>query len=330
MTWYALRAVGEAATATRRLLAGASLPTWGRLAVLVLFAGGLTTPLMIDFNRGPDLLDGAAGIDPASMALLVAGVAVVGVAALLAGSVAEFVLLDALRGEPIELSTSGRRRWHAGVRLFAFRLAVLAPPALVLPAAVRAGGLRPAVLVPSALLAGAVLAFDRLTVAFVVPVMVVDGRSPSSGWRAFLPTLRAQWRQYVAYLLVAGALGSAVAVLGGLLAALVATAFLVPFSAFGAVVVAALVERGLSAATVGRVVAVALAAPYLLAVLGTILLVHVVPVAYLRYVTLFVLGDTNDRYDPIPGVRAAVRRGTRTVDPCAADERPERPSARRR
>ncbi|WP_336363514.1 DUF7544 domain-containing protein [Halalkalicoccus salilacus] len=309
MTWYALRAAHESVAATRHLLAGASPATWARLSVLVLFAGGLTTPFLVDFNYGSELLDGTVGVDPSSTAVLAAGGGFVGLAALLAGAIAEFVLLDALRGDPVRLVARGRRWFHAGVQLFVFRLVVLCLLALVGLTGIRADDPGPAVLLALALVAGTIVVLDRVTVAFVVPIVFVDGRSLPAGWRAFLPTLRAQWHQYVGYLLVAGTLGFAIAILGGLLAALVAIAFAVPFSAFGAVVAAALIEQGLSAPTVGRVVVLALAAPYLAVVLGSVLLVHVAPVAYLRYVSLFVLGDTTGRYDPIPQVRAAVRRG---------------------
>lgn len=313
MVWYALRAAGESVTATRHLLAGAAPATWGRLAVLVLFAGGLTTPFLVDFNRGPALLDGVPWGDRPSLVLLLAGVAFVGLALLLVGAIAEFVLLEALRGNRIGLVARGRRWWRAGVQLFAFRVAVFAFLALAVAAALRAGNPGPGlgstlVIVLLALLALVLVVLDRLTVAFVVPIMFVDGRSLPDGWRAFLPTLEGQWRQYAAYLLVVGAIGAAVAVLGGVLAALFAVAFAVPFSAFGSAVAAVLVDQGLSVTTVPRVVAAVLALPYLAVVLGCVLLVHVAPVAYLRYIALFVLGDTAAEYDPIPRVRAAVRR----------------------
>lgn len=313
MTWYALRAARESVAATRRLLAGASPAAWARLSVLVLFAGGLTTPFLVDFNYGSELVDGAIRVDSPSTALLAASAVAVGLAALLAGSIAEFVLLDALRGDPVRLVARARRWRHAGVQLFVFRLLVFCLLALVGWAAIRVDP-RSAAFLALALVAGAIVLLDRITVAFVVPIVFVDGRSLAAGWRAFLPTLRGQWHQYVGYLLVAGTLGLAVAVLGGLLAALVAVAFAVPFSAFGGTVAAALIEQGLSAPTVGRVVVLALAAPYLAVVLGSVLLVHVAPVAYLRYLSLFVLGDTIGRYDPIPRVRAAVRRGGSTLD----------------
>ena len=307
MAWYVLRAVSDALAATRRLLVGASLMTWGRLATLVLFAGGLTLPFLVDFNLGPFLLDRIQRLDSTSVTLLVAGAAVVGLAALLCGSIAEFILVEALRGEPIRLVAGVDRWWRAGVQLFGFRLVVFGLLAGVGWAIVRAGTTHPAVVVPLGVAASVLVILDRLTVAFVVPIMLVDDRSLSTGWRALLPTLQAQWRQYVAYLFATGVLGTGVAIFGGLLAALLAVAFAVPFSAFGAVVGAALVDQGLAAVTVRRVVIAVLAMPYLTTVLGSILLVHVAPVAYLRYIALFVLGDTNPRYDPIPRIRAAVR-----------------------
>lgn len=309
MTWYALRAASEAAAATRRLLAGSTLSTWSRLAVLVLFVGGLTTPFLVDFNRGSDVLDAAGGVEsaPTAAAIATTGVAI-GIGVLFVGSVLEFVFLAALRGERVRIVADGRRWWRAGVQLFGFRLAVVTCLGLLAGAVLRTGRPRPLVLVPLSLVAVVLAVLDRLTVAFVVPIMFVDGRSLTGGWRAFLPALRDEWRQYVAYLLVAGTLGGLVALAGGLLAALVAVAFAVPFSAFGAAVGTALIERGLSAVTVGRVVAGVLAVPYLASVLGTVLFVHVAPVAYLRYIALFVLGDTIGRYDPIPQVRAAIRR----------------------
>jgi hypothetical protein len=308
MAWYALRAASESVAATQRLLAGSTLGAWGRLAVLVLFVGGLTTPFLVDFNQGSAVLGAAGGGEPVPITAVAAVVLAIGLGVLFVGSVLEFVFLDALRGEPIRLAADGRRWWRAGARLFAFRLAVLAVLGLVGWVILRTGNPRPIALLAVVPLAVALVVLDRLTVAFVVPIMFVDDRSLMAGWRAFLPTLRDEWDQYAAYLLVAGTLGVAVAVAGGLLAALLAVGFAVPFSAFGAAVAAALVERGLSAATVGRVVAVALAVPYLAVVLGTILLVHVAPVAYLRYIALFVLGDTAGRFDPIPQVRAAIRR----------------------
>lgn len=305
---YALRAVGESVTATRRLLAGAPAATWGRLAVLVAFVGGLTTPLALDFNRGPVALETVTESVAAPSGTVLAAVAVGAVLALalfFLGTIFEFVFLEALRGEPIRLVAGGRRWWHAGVQVFAFRLVVLALAAV---GAVLGSPWPAPFVAPLAFVGGLFFVLDRLTVAFVVPIMFVGERSLLAGWRAFIRTLRADWREYVAYLFVAGGLWLAVAVGGGLLAALVAVALAVPLVAFGAAVAVPLVGQGLPMAVVGCVVGVALTVPYLVVVLGAVLLVRVPLSTYLRYLALFVLGDTVDRYDPIPRVRAAVRK----------------------
>lgn len=304
---YALRAVGESATATRCLLEGASAMAWGRFAVLAAFVGVLTPPLAIDFNRGPAVLDIVTESLVTPSVPVLGAVALVGVLALglfLLGTVFEFVFLEALRGEPIRLVAGGKRWWHAGIQVVAFRLVVLTPAV----AGLLLGSPWPApFLAPLAVVGGLFLVLDRLTVAFVVPIMFVDGRSLVAGWQVFLRTLRADWREYVAYLLVAGGLWFAVAVGGGLLVALFALALALPFSAFGAAVAAPLVEQGLSMALVGRAVIAALAVPYLATFLGGVLLVRVPLIVYLRYLALLVLGDTDRRYDLIPGMRAVVR-----------------------
>lgn len=305
---YALRAVGESATATRQLLAGASAMAWGKFAVLVAFVGGFTPPLVLDFNRSPAALETVAGSVATPSVTVVITAALVGVVALglfLLGTVFEFVFLEALRGEPIRLVAGGKRWWHAGLQVFAFRLVVLAPAF----AGLLLGSPWPApFLAPLALVGGLFLVLDRLMVAFVVPIMFVDGRSLVAGWRAFLRTLRADWREYATYLFVAGGLWFAVAVGGGLLVALLAVALAVPFVALGAAVGAPLVGQGVSMVVVSRVLSGVLAVPYLMAVLGAVLLVRVPLSTYLRYLALLVLGNTVDRYDPIPRVRAAVRK----------------------
>ncbi|MFC6906517.1 DUF7544 domain-containing protein [Halalkalicoccus tibetensis] len=302
MAWHALRAAGESVTATRRLLANATMAAWLRLSVLALFVGTLVTPFLVDFNRGATLL----GSLPDPTLLLVAGL-FVGLAALCVGTVFEFVFLEALRGERVRLVTDSGRRFRAGMEVFAFRTAL----ALVLGLAVGAFVLfdLPPAIGPLASLVVVLAVLDRLTVAFVVPIMLVDGRSLPDGWRAFSPTLRREWREYALYLLVATLLWSAVAVVGGFAGALLAGLLLVPFVVLGGAVGGTLLAQGLSEATVGQAVIGTLAVPYLLAFVTLVLLAHVPAVAYLRYIALFVLGDTAERYDPIPRLRAAIRRG---------------------
>ncbi len=302
MAWYAVRAAGESLTATRRLLEDAPIAAWVRLAVLVSFVGTLITPFLVDFNRGSALLAAIPETAP------IAGIAAVLIAAALCvGAVFEFVFLDALRGESIRLRSGSERWFRAGMQVFAFRAALAIPVGTAL-AALALFDLPFAVVVGVGAFAVALAVLDRLTVAFVVPTMLVEGCSLPAGWRAFSRTLRADWREYAIYLWIAALIWAAVAVVGGLVAGLLAFALLVPFGALGVVVESALLAQGLSEDVVGRAVLGTLAGPYLLAFVSLVLLIHVPLIAYLRYIALFVLGDTADRYDPIPQLRAAIRR----------------------
>ncbi|WP_122088409.1 DUF7544 domain-containing protein [Halalkalicoccus subterraneus] len=309
MAWYALRAAGESVRATRVLLASASLAAWGRLAVLVPFVGTLVTPFLTDFNRGPSPV--ALVASATAPGLLTA--ALVAALALFVGAVFEFVFLDALRGRQIRLRSESRRHLRSGLELFALRVALAVPVGLALVAPIVIEGWL-ALLLPLAVVISA-LALDRLTVAFVVPIALVEACSLREAWRAFARTLRAAWHEYAAYLLVAATLWVAIALVGGLLGGLVAVALLVPFGILGVTIDAALSAQGLSGALVGRTVLTTLSIPYVLALLAAVSLVHVPLVTYLRYVALFVLGDVDERHDPIPRLRASIRRGTGTGRP---------------
>lgn len=302
MAWYAVRAAGESVTATRTLLASASLAAWARLAVLVLFVGTLVTPFLTDFNQGPSLLGPTA--EPTIPVLFAAGL--VALLALCVGAVFEFVFLDALRGERVSLVSGSERRFRPGMELFALRVVLALPVVLALGVLLLIETpLTLALLLGTAAVA---IVLDRLTVAFVVPIMLIEACSLREGWRAFARTARVGWREYAVYLLVAMALWSAIAVVGGLLGGLLAVAFLVPVGVLGALVETALLSQGLSEGIVGRTVFTTLAIPYALAVVSLVLLVHVPFVTYLRYIALFVLGDVEQRHDPIPRRRASLRR----------------------
>lgn len=305
MAWHAVRAAGESVTATRTLLSGASLAAWLRLSVLVAFVGTLVTPFLVDFNRGASLLPSAP---ETAMPALIAATLVVAAAVLCVGSVFEFVFLDALRGERVRLLAGSTRRFRAGLQVFGFRVALAALAGGVLASVVLLET-PTALVVAAGVLAAVLAAVDHLTLAFVVPIMLVEECSLPEGWRAFSPTLRGEWREYALYLLIAAALWGAIALGGGLLGALVAFAVLVPFGVLGTAVGGVLVTQGLARTVVGHAVIGTLLGPYLLVVVSLVLLVHVPLITYLRYVALFVLGDTEERYDPIPGIRAAIRRG---------------------
>lgn len=304
MAWHAVRAAGESVAATKALLATASIAAWLRLSILVLFVGTLVTPFLVDFNSSSALFASIGGTDTTALLVVVALVAAL---ALCIGTVFEFVFLDALRGDPVRLVAGSERHFHAGMQVFALRLAFFIVGGGTLVAGLTIS--RSWVIVAGVLLGSVLVLLDRLTVGFVVPIMLVEDCSLIEGWRTFAPTLGQEWREYTIYLLVAGILWAAIAIVGGLLSALFALGLLVPFGGLGAGVSGMLVTQGLSEGVVTQAVLGTLAMPYLLLFLVIVLLVHVPLITYLRYIALFVLGDTAERYDPIPQIRTAVRHG---------------------
>ncbi|MCH7661857.1 MAG: hypothetical protein IH933_15200 [Euryarchaeota archaeon] len=304
MTWHAIRAAGESVAATKALLADASVRTWLRLSVLVLFVGTLITPFLVDFNNSSVALASIEGTDTAALLVVTA---LVFVLFLCVGTVFEFVFIDALRGESAGLVAGSERRFHPGMQVFALRFVLfVVAGGSVLVAAISLP--TPWAIAAGVVLVSLLLLLDRLTVGFVVPIMLVGGCSLAAGWRTFAPTLGAQWREYLLYLLVAGVLWLAIAIVGGLVSALFALGLLVPFGTLGVAVSEVLFAQGLSEAVVTQAVLGTLALPYLFVFFVFVLLIHVPLIAYLRYIELFVLGDTTERHDPIPQLRTAIRR----------------------
>lgn len=320
MSWYAIDALSGSIVATRDLLSDTTLGSWLELVVLVFFVGGISTTLIADFNLIGTLADArrnetVLGGDPTMIGLGVVGGGIALLGFVLVGAIAEFVFLETLRTRTVRLRAYGSRWWQAGVRLFGFRLGVFALAAAVLavtgwllgwqsdpgdvPATTAA-----VVLTPSLLVAFVV---DRFTRMFVVPIVLVTGCSITDGWRTFLPTLREQWRQFAVYALVDLALVTVVTVLGGLVGAFIAAVMAVPVGLFALAIFDALVTNGLTPAIVAPTIGALVALPYLFVTLVLGVLVHVPVVVYVRYVALLVLGDANDRYDPISRVRAVVR-----------------------
>lgn len=211
-----------------------------------------------------------------------------------------------------------------GLRLFGFRLALsllwVLPVALFLlslvgaEAPIGAGGT-----VLLALGAVAALAFvlsaiaDVLTTAFVVPIMLSEGSKLLEGWRAFWPTLTGQWVQYLAYLVAAFVIDLALGIVLVLALGLVALCLLIPL---GIVVAATALLAEPFLLPVAVVCGLALVAGLVVAWL----LLQVPLRTYLRYYALLILGDTNERLDPIPALRARIR----GVDDPTTDDRMSR------
>lgn len=319
MSWYAIEAVRDSVVATKRLLSMATPGGWLKLAVLAWFVG-VGPPLATDFNLGPIVADELRSVATApggSLPWVVAGavaLGLLGVAYGIGGAILEFVLVEVLRTRRIRLRSFGRRWWRVGLRLFVLRVALLAAAIATLAAvALSTGsigespvGTGTAVAIGAVVVAPIILV-NRFTTVFVVPVVLVSDSTVIAGWRRFAPVLAADWRQYTAYAVVDALVVVAVLVLGGALAGLAATLVLLPFVVFGTALFGVLVGVGLSPSIVGTTILALLVVPTVLCVLVAGALVTVPFLVYSRYIPLFVLGDTADRYDPLPAVRADVR-----------------------
>lgn len=297
MSWDAVESLDGALAETKSLLVPFDAGVWARLAVVAMFAG-LTPPqtptVSVEVPPQTVVEYGEAVTRPAFLAaaLSVLAIAVVAVLVLAAvGSVMEFVLVDALRSRNVRLLAPLRRHLGAGLRLFGFRLLVLAAVALavagvVAPVALAATTgavlwlLALAATVPLLLVVGASAALvSEFTTAFVVPLMAEHGGTVLDGWRRLWPTLRAEWREFGVYVLVKVVLlvGAGVA-----------------FSLAGAVVA---VPVGL--AVFGAALApVALAAVAVAALVGFLLLaaVSVPVVTALRYHSLCTLAASDAEF----------------------------------
>ncbi len=317
----ALAALEEARERAAALLWPPDLGRWLRLAVLTTFVGGAGSAGSTGGNLqsslpattgGTGLLPDrpAPALDPATLPalgtavrLLAVVAAVVVVAALayaLVGSVAEFAIVGALRDGEVGLRTSARRYASRGVRLFLFRLVVVAlaavvalgPLGLVVRGALTEGAALGLLAVPALLFAGVVALVTwgvlTLTTDLVVPAVLASGvAGPLAGWRRVLPVLAANPVDAGLYLLTRVVLGVAAGVAVGLVGGLVALVVGVPFAVAGAATLAA-AGATLSPAELGALVV--LAALFALVVGALLQVVRTPVVVYLRAYAVSVLG----------------------------------------
>ncbi|WP_436927761.1 DUF7544 domain-containing protein [Halosimplex amylolyticum] len=330
MSLSALDAIDDAYRATSAFLRPVDRTRWAKLALIGLFVGLPTA------NAGGAQFGGSGPTDESPMpggpvdapvdipveAWVAVAVAIViaiavGLVLLLVGSVMEFVLVESLREEHVEIRTYWRRYFRRGLRLFGFRLvvglAILAAAALLaalvfVPLAL--GDWGPAAVVLAVLLVPAFVALALVaaivggfTTAFVVPVMMVEDCGVLAGWRRFWSTLVGQWTEYLAYAVLAFVLGIVGSALVGVVTAILAVLLLIPFGVLAALAFGLFVL----AEPVGIAAFVVVGILFVLAVIAVAAFVQVPVITYLRYYALLVLGDTNERFDLIPDQRAAVR-----------------------
>lgn len=320
MSWYALGAIDDALTATRRFLMPFELGTWFRLAIVAFFLGGAGTPLnAVNYTvEGPGQFPGGPPDVPlpseqllAVVLALAALAAVLGLAFAVVSAVMEFVLVDAVVAREIHVRRYVRDRLDEGLRLFGFQVAVG-----LLVAGLLAALFVPTVLtgvVPPLFLLLAIPAFlvlalfvgllFQLTTDFVVPVMLARDAGVLDGWRAFWPTLRTNLAQVALYVVVRWVLGLGVAIVVGFVTGLLGLAFLF---VVGLPVGLAFFATG-GFGPLALILLVVVGIPVLLAFLLAVAFVQVPVQTYFRYYALLVLADLEPEFDLLGEFGRAVR-----------------------
>lgn len=336
MSLHAFDDISDALDATRAFLFPFDRTKWLKLAVIVFFVGGLGAQFPSGFNYGGGSGDFDGGGSPVgelppwvaeNVWLIVGGILAAFVLfvllMMLISSVMQFVFLEALRGDEVHVRAPFREHFGKGLRLFGFQVVVVA--AILAPVAAfgawLADGALNGTIDPGTVLAVLFLGLpfylvyafvlgltSNFTNTFVAPVMLLESRGVIAGWRRFWTTLRREWKEYLAYLVMSWVLGFIAAIALGIAVALAVLVLLIPFGLVGAATVVGALALGQStaAAIVWWVFAFEVLLFGLAALVATALIA--VPVqTYLRYYSLLVLGDTEEAFDVIPERRAAVR-----------------------
>ena len=333
MALHAIDDLEDAFEATKAFLWPFDTSRWLKLAIVVFFVGGAsgsfpTSGTNFSFDEGtfaggeptlPVDLGPITIADGGDLFALVAVVVAVGILLALlfgiVGSVMEFVLIASLREEEVHVRRYFRAHLGAGLRLFGFRLVLgllavllIAGPIVALALGTGLGQMGPGAVfglvllaIPLAVVFGVLFALiDGFTTFFVVPVMLVEDRGVLSAWRRFWGVLRAEWKEYLVFVVLTAVLTLVAATAVGFVVGIV-----------GLVLVGPVVVAGIASAVTGSVVLLAIVGAIGLvaglAVLFVAALVRVPVVTYFRYYAMFVLGDTERDLDPIPERRERIR-----------------------
>ncbi|MFB6208468.1 MAG: hypothetical protein ABEJ69_03895 [Candidatus Nanohaloarchaea archaeon] len=263
MSWYALDIIEEALNDTRELLFPFNWKTWGKIAIIAFFAGGVGSPSMpssfpssssstqntYDYDTAsqftnsyhhmiPEMpMTGLATGAPqlSSAAWLLIGFLFLGVVFLFGflGAVFSFVYYQSLLDEDVRIRKNFSRHFEKGVRLFGFRfgltilmLGVLVLMLLGMFSAPLVGILMLFAVLPLLLVFGI---FMGLTNQFIPLVMMESGKGVIASWKQFWPTLKQEWRQLAIYVVVRFFLQIGAGIITMLGAAAVGVVLLIPF-----------------------------------------------------------------------------------------------------
>ncbi|MFP8953540.1 hypothetical protein ACLI4Z_11275 [Natrialbaceae archaeon A-arb3/5] len=311
--------LSDAIDVTRELLLPVRFWLWVKLAIVVLFVGGgmmtggVPSGDVTMFADEPAVEDGTEDVPEdfwVIFAAIVAGIVLLWLIFALISAIMEFVFVESLRSSEVHIRQYFRENLGRGFRLFGFRILVgLIAAAIVFGplAFVILSASSPEAILGSVLL---ILLFGlfvylfyaivmRFTSEFVAPIMLLESRGVLSSWSRFWSTFKANWSEYVVYLLLVWILQLVINLAAGILLLLAVLLVAIPFG-----IVAFLL---LMVGDIG----VWLAIPVIfLGVIAMILVVALIQMpirTYFQYYGLLLLGDTNDELDLIAEQRAAVR-----------------------
>ena len=333
MTTYAVDNIDDAVTATRQFLLPFTVIRWLKLALVVFLIGaGMNVPTS-GFNAPtsggqlPSELLPGAGFPPALSdgVLIFAGFVLISIILItlvweFISSTMEFIFVESLRQGDVTIQRYWSARWRQGVRLLAFRIAIVVPLVLfvigwvaIILTPLLMGGAPPVTYeigvllgVPLLLLAGLMVALiSGFTTLFVVPIMIVEDCGVLTGWKRLWQTIKAEWIQYLAYAFFHVVMGFVLGMLAALVSVVILFVVLLVFLVFGAL----LYVTGVFPSTIGYVLVGLLALAFVVVAITVSLFVQVPVLAYLRYYALLVLGDVEESLDLIPEQRAAIRAG---------------------
>jgi len=326
MALHAVQNIGTAGTATREFLLPFDVRQWLKLAVVVFFIGGGMSIPTTQFNttdvpeRVPEN-EIPFSVPADGMTVIVAVVAVAVMLALvfsILGAIMEFVFVESLRNRTVSIRSDWRNRWRQGLRLFGFRIAIGIPALAVFLgwmalffAPLIVEGSDPIISLP-VFLVGVPLLFvvglvyglvSAFTTVFVVPIMIKTDTGVLASWQRLWPSIKTEWRQYLAYAVVGSVLTFATGLLASIVVGLAAIVLLVPLA-----IVAIVVHLSISlSSTIGLAVLAFLVVLFVVTMVVVWALVRVPILTYLRYYALLVLGDIDTSFDSIPEQRETLR-----------------------
>ncbi|KDE59829.1 hypothetical protein EL22_16750 [Halostagnicola sp. A56] len=339
---YAVDDLSDAIDATREFLTPISLGLVLKLALIVFFVSSLgfsgpgvpvTDPGMVADDptqtgtQGEsqesiqELYEEETGEEfPVDQVIAVALVFVailfgIGLIYLFIQAILEFVFIESLRSEEVHVRRYFLENVGRGFRLFVFRVVLNAIPVAI------AGGLLyyqftggdvldqlTGATLWGALAAGIVfvLAYSIIlgfTAKFVAPIMLLEDRGVLSAWSRFWATFKANWAEYVVYLVLAWIIMLVITITAWFVIAIAGFILAIPFAILAFVLFVLLADLGVIGGIVFTVFMIGafLAFLLLLSVIWTPITV------YFRYYALLLLGDTNDDLDLIPDLRGALR-----------------------